>query len=92
MIGVVHGQELSEIRRDGQVVAHNMTRAHKASDPAEKERIETMGGHVFFGRVFGALAVSRSFGDAKYKRPKTSKDFVSWEPDIKSVDLTTKHR
>jgi len=47
---------------------------------------------VFFGRVFGALAVSRSFGDAKYKIPKTSKDFVSWEPEIQVVELNTAHK
>jgi len=47
---------------------------------------------VFFGRVFGALAVARSFGDAKYKRPKTSKDFVSWEPEMKVIELNTSHR
>jgi len=42
--------------------------------------------------VFGALAVSRSFGDAKYKKPKTSKDFVSWEPEIQVHELNTAHR
>jgi len=65
---------------NGNVTAKIMTKAHKANEPSEKDRIESMGGHVFFGRVYGSLAVSRSFGDAKYKRPKTSKDFVSWEP------------
>jgi len=72
---------LISVGNNHQTTVQNLTRPHKASDPAEKERIESLGGHVFFGRVFGALAVSRSFGDAKYKKPKTSKDFVSWEPE-----------
>jgi len=74
------------------VSVQNLTRPHKANDPTEKERIESLGGHVFFGRVFGALAVSRSFGDAKYKKPKTSKDFVSWEPEIQAVELQPAHK
>jgi len=77
---------------NGTVTAKNMTKAHKANEPSEKERIESMGGHVFFGRVYGSLAVSRSFGDAKYKRPKTSKDFVSWEPHTEIETLTTEHK
>jgi len=70
----------------------NMTTPHKASDQAEKERIEALGGHVFFGRVFGALAVSRSFGDAKYKVPKTSANFVSFDPAIQTENLVASHR
>jgi len=46
----------------------------------------------FFGRVYGSLAVSRSFGDAKYKRPKTSKDFVSWEPYTEILTLESHHK
>jgi len=77
---------------NGTVTPQNMTKAHKANDPSEKERIESMGGHVFFGRVYGSLAVSRSFGDAKYKRPKTSKDFVSWEPFTITEKLSPNHK
>jgi len=82
LVSVVHGK----------TVAKNMTRPHKATDPQERERIESLGGHVFFGRLFGTLAVSRSFGDAKYKKPRTSKDFVSWEPDIQEEKLTPEHQ
>jgi hypothetical protein len=46
----------------------------------------------FFGRLYGSLAVSRSFGDAIYKRPKTSKDFVSWEPFMITETLTPSHK
>lgn len=77
---------------DGSLAVENCTTPHKASDPNEKRRIESLGGHVFFGRVFGALAVSRSFGDTKFKMPKTSQNFVSWEPSIKQTELTTAHR
>jgi len=52
---------------DGQWEPEALTTLHKPSDPSEKERIEKLGGHVFFGRLFGALAVSRSFGDSKFK-------------------------
>lgn len=69
-----------------------MTVPHKASDPNEKRRIEALGGHVFFGRVFGALAVSRSFGDSKFKTPKTSQNFVSWEPAIQVRELNSSHK
>jgi len=77
---------------NGTVTPKNMTKAHKANEPSEKERIESMGGHVFFGRVYGSLAVSRSFGDAKYKKPKTSKDFVSWEPHIEIETLSPQYK
>jgi len=77
---------------DGSLGVENCTTPHKASDPTEKRRIESLGGHVFFGRVFGALAVSRSFGDTKFKIPKTSQNFVSWEPSIKKTQLSHAHK
>lgn len=33
----------------GELATMNLTTPHKASDPSEKERIEGLGGHVFFG-------------------------------------------
>lgn len=76
----------------GALECEAMTVPHKASDPNEKRRIEALGGHVFFGRVFGALAVSRSFGDSKFKTPKTSQNFVSWEPAIQTRGLNASHK
>jgi serine/threonine protein phosphatase PrpC len=76
----------------GALECEAMTVPHKASDPNEKRRIEALGGHVFFGRVFGALAVSRSFGDSKFKTPKTSQNFVSWEPAIQTRDIDSSHK
>jgi len=70
----------------------NLTMPHKANIPSEKQRIEALGGHVFFNRVFGTLAVSRAFGDSKYKQPKTTQNFVSCEPALKSVQLTPNHK
>jgi len=83
---------LVKVRDDGSTEPDPLTTLHKASDPGEKKRIEALGGHVFFGRVFGALAVSRSFGDSKFKMPKTSQNFVSWEPAIRSTDVTPAHK
>ena len=78
--------------KDGVLDAQNLTTPHKASDPEEKKRVEELGGHVFFGRVFGALAVSRSFGDSKFKKPKTSQNFVSCEPALHTVEITDDHK
>ena len=73
------------IGEDGKV--ENMTYAHKAYDTDEKKRIEDLGGHVFFDRLFGSLAVSRAFGDFSYKTPNAKFDFVSSKPFIKSIML-----
>merc|ERR1719504_502098 len=49
-----------------------LTTDHKPDHPDERARIERTGGEVKFvqtvARVNGDLAVSRSFGDAQYKR------------------------
>jgi len=72
--------------------AENLTFPHKASVASEKLRIEELGGYVFFNRVFGSLAVTRAFGDNKYKQPKTSQNFVSVIPATKTVSLNSSHR
>jgi len=96
--GIVHFANIGDSEgmligiENGNVITHNMTKPHKANEPSEKERIESLGGHVFFGRLYGSLAVSRSFGDAIYKRPKTSKDFVSWEPYTITATLNPTHK
>lgn len=41
---------------------------HKANDKKEATRIRNSGAKVFNGRVFGQLALSRSFGDMYYKK------------------------
>jgi len=60
---------------------------HKPNDPREKKRIEDLGGAVFGARVFGTLAVSRSFGDPEYKLPISQADFITAEPFIASYAL-----
>jgi len=74
------------------VSAENLTFPHKASVASEKSRIESLGGYVFFNRVFGSLAVTRAFGDSRYKQPKTNQNFVSYIPNTKTVPLITSHR
>jgi len=83
---------LAHENEGGGLEAIALTTPHKASDPNEKRRIESLGGHVFFNRVFGALAVSRSFGDSKFKKPKTTQDFVSCIPAMKTQALSPKDK
>lgn len=44
-----------------------MSYKHIPTDENERLRISAAGGLVVFGRLFGSLAVSRSFGDRDYK-------------------------
>eukprot|EP01098_Paradermamoeba_levis_P009814 TRINITY_DN4106_c0_g1_i1.p1 TRINITY_DN4106_c0_g1~~TRINITY_DN4106_c0_g1_i1.p1 ORF type:complete len:369 (-),score=115.93 TRINITY_DN4106_c0_g1_i1:89-1195(-) len=69
------------------IVGEQLTEKHKASGDKEKERIKKLGGVVIYGRIFGTLAVSRSFGDAEFKIPKTGANFVSSEPFFKKITL-----
>jgi len=70
---------------------HEVTHAHRASDPSEKERVEEAGGTAKSGRIQGSLAVSRTIGDWDYKIPHIPdghKDYVSREPHLLKFDLT----
>jgi serine/threonine protein phosphatase PrpC len=49
-------------------VAIDLTTDHKASLPAEQERIEAFGGFVHNGRLDGILQISRGFGDLAHKQ------------------------
>ncbi|CAM9708002.1 unnamed protein product [Phaeothamnion confervicola] len=53
------------VEHDGNVV--QLSRPHRATDPAEVARIEAKGGTVINGRVMGALEPSRSIGDIDLK-------------------------
>lgn len=69
-----------------------LTKDHRPSDPAEKARIYAAGGFIKNGRVMGALAPSRGFGDLDVKRKAPSPDVIISEPDITSLrmDASTK--
>ncbi|KUF74014.1 serine/threonine-protein kinase [Phytophthora nicotianae] len=49
-------------------IAVDLTTDHKASLPAEQERIEASGGFVHNGRLDGILQISRGFGDLAHKQ------------------------
>jgi len=76
-------------RKENTLTAELLTFKHKPSDPDERKRIESAGGHVVFGRVLGSLAVSRALGDTEFKVPrnKASADFVSKDPFLKCVTI-----
>ncbi|KYQ96655.1 protein serine/threonine phosphatase [Tieghemostelium lacteum] len=68
--------------------SHLLTYKHLANDDKEKQRITELGGMIIFGRLFGSLAVSRSFGDREYKEGE--KKFVTCEPFQQTIELTPK--
>ncbi len=45
-----------------------MSYDHRATDPAEIERVKSGGGNVIDGRVGGTLALTRAFGDHSLKK------------------------
>ena len=47
--------------------AERLSYDHKASDPKEKELIESRGVKVFRNRILGILAVSRALGDGEFE-------------------------
>jgi serine/threonine protein phosphatase PrpC len=46
-----------------------LTEKHRVSEKKERERIDSLGGTVIFGRLFGDLSVTRALGDREYKKP-----------------------
>eukprot|EP01132_Coremiostelium_polycephalum_P000874 gene874-1093_t len=66
-----------------------LTQKHLAKEnDKEKQRITDLGGMIIFGRLFGSLAVTRSFGDKEYKEGE--KKYVLCEPHLTSIELTPK--
>jgi len=75
-----------------EVEAVELTHKHKPSDPEEKERIKAQGGMVLAGRVGGALAVARAFGDLEFKTPFQDGNLligklITAEPHVAAIDL-----
>lgn len=52
-------------------VATKLSVIHKPHMPPEQQRIEAAGHYVLNGRLDGALAISRAFGDSQFKMSKT---------------------
>jgi len=69
-----------------------VTITHKASDTEEASRIKELGGKVFFQRVDGVLAVTRSFGDCHHKKPMTKENYVTVDAFMQKVELTPAHK
>ena len=47
--------------------AERLSKDHKASDPAEIDRVKSAGGKIVDNRVGGGLAITRALGDHAYK-------------------------
>lgn len=66
----------------------NLTTTHNPTgNSPEIDRIRSLGGRVFFGRVEGILAVSRAIGDSEYKIPQKPQNYVSAIPYVKRIEL-----
>jgi len=48
-------------------VAERLSKDHKATDPAEIDRVKSVGGSIMDNRVAGGLAITRALGDHAYK-------------------------
>lgn len=58
-------------------VARRLAHDHRALDPSEMHRIESLGGQISRGRVNGSLAVSRALGDPTFKPFVTSRPYTT---------------
>ena len=47
--------------------AERLSKDHKATDPAEIDRVKASGGQIMDNRVAGGLAITRALGDHAYK-------------------------
>lgn len=55
-------------RKEGEMLAVDMSIDMKPDLESEKKRIEQAGGQVIMGRVDGMLALSAAIGDKQYKK------------------------
>ncbi len=56
---------------------------HKASNPSEMKRIVEAGGDVKYGRAMGAIAISRTMGDFRFK----DKPILICDPEVRVWDI-----
>jgi len=62
-----------------------LSRDHRPTDPEEMKRIEESGGKVIGGRLQGELALSRAFGDYRFK---IDSSLLTCDPEIREFSLT----
>ena len=83
------GDSRAVLSRDKKAI--RLTEDHKPDRVDELARIEELGGEVVFRgncfRVMGDLAMSRSFGDLRLKKPNP---YVISDPEIRVEELTPK--
>ncbi len=77
---------------DASASAIEMSHKHKPRNDREKTRIETLGGMVFGGRVYGSLSVARGFGDSQFKPPTNPQFIIAPDPDVKCLEIGPQHR
>jgi protein phosphatase 2C family protein 2/3 len=70
--------------RGGQCIV--LSKDHKPTDPEEMKRIEENGGQIIGDRLQGELAVSRAFGDYRYKVDE--RRLLICEPEINKFNIT----
>lgn len=83
---VAHAGDCRAVARMGKKTLQ-ITKDHRPCDPAEKARIYSAGGFIKNGRVMGALAPSRGFGDLDIKRKAPSPEVIISEPDISCIRM-----
>lgn len=69
---------------ENSLITEDLSTDHKPYDEDELERIISAGSNVSSGRINGKLAVSRSFGDFKFKKDNeiSNKTAVTAYPDV----------
>lgn len=85
------GDSRAILYSDGQIIP--LSYDQKPGNEEEKKRILESGNIVLLGRVNGSLAVSRAFGDFRYKKSKEKqltpdKFAVTVVPEIKRVSIS----
>jgi len=78
------GDSRAIMNRAGKCIELN--KDHRPTDPEEMKRIEGCGGQVIGGRLQGELAVSRAFGDYRFKMD--DRGLLICEPEIRQFNIT----
>jgi len=81
---VVFFYEKTKSEQEGKII--QLSFDQKPTQDEEKKRILESGNIVLIGRVNGSLAVSRAFGDQRYKKSKDKNDQL-FSPDKQAVTV-----